>query len=340
MAQFISRDAEEKRGTKRKYQPRDSAVRQYCLTINNWTAEDLDQAYGIGLDYCTYAIVGEEVGEKGTPHLQIYFRLTEKVRFSTIKSWFPNAHVEKSKGTCYDNFVYCSKEGNFHEFGQRPPVPASKSKDWQAMFDKALANKYHEIAAGDLIQHGLKLERAVALYLSSTPKVAREQLYNFIFTGPSGVGKSLVATMFGNLVYNKPEGKWYPNYRGQPIIYWEDVEPKDFTDNARFWKRALDHEPIQVEIKGGHVWSVPKVVYITSNYKLDDLLERVHVNDKGPLYRRLREHKYQGPPPPKEGKPYKDCLRHQLEGKLSVYNVIKYALTKMGVDIPEPPKLT
>lgn len=85
--------------------------RKWCLTINNYTAEEYNSVSQV-LSQFDY-IVGKEIGEGGTPHLQIYFESKNQISFSTIKDWFPRAHIEKAKGSTDQNVKYCSKEGDF-----------------------------------------------------------------------------------------------------------------------------------------------------------------------------------------------------------------------------------
>lgn len=61
-----------------------------------------------------YMIQGNEVGESGTPHWQIYVHLKTKVRFATVKALVPNAHIEKAKGNDWQNKLYCSKGEQTH----------------------------------------------------------------------------------------------------------------------------------------------------------------------------------------------------------------------------------
>jgi len=92
--------------------------RAYCLTINNYTYEELQTFLN---DYkAKYLVLGIEEGTEGTHHLQIYVYFKSPKLFTTLKNEFPRAHIEKSKGTPEQNRNYCIKEGCWFEEGDIP----------------------------------------------------------------------------------------------------------------------------------------------------------------------------------------------------------------------------
>lgn len=336
---FILREADSSpRPTRKRSSRDDNKAKKWCLTLNNYDEEQFLEAEAFAISFCTYGIIGEEVGESGTPHLQMFFHTKKPERFSAIKKHFPSAHIERGKGGCYQNFQYCSKDGKFHEYGQRPAMPKSIGKDWKTMLVSAMAGHWDRIEPGDLVQHGGKLQKACELMRAAEEHKPRHKLHNILYSGPTGVGKSCVLTLFPGLVYAKPEGKWWPNYRGQPIVYWEDVEPEDFTGQARMWKRLLDHYVQQTESKGGHVYSTPKVVYLTSNYTFEELTEKLRKQDVPALRRRLKCYNWSGcKDRVEEGKPYHHIIRHLIENPVSMYHIIRKCLEEYDVIVPELP---
>lgn len=69
----------------------------------------------------TYLCYGVEVCPKtDRMHHQGYLYFQDcKTKSSVIKKLKPN-HVEICEGTVEQNITYCSKDGDFHEFGERP----------------------------------------------------------------------------------------------------------------------------------------------------------------------------------------------------------------------------
>lgn len=90
----------------------------YCLTINNWNQEDLDTfPRYLEEGKITYFIVGQEVGESGTRHLQAYFELPRRLRLGRVKLLWPTGHFEARRGSAEQARDYCKKDNNFLEGG-------------------------------------------------------------------------------------------------------------------------------------------------------------------------------------------------------------------------------
>lgn len=58
---------------------------------------------------CRLGIIGKEIADSGTPHLQGYIELTKKSRPLGLFK-LKRIHWEKAKGTKEENIIYCSKE--------------------------------------------------------------------------------------------------------------------------------------------------------------------------------------------------------------------------------------
>ncbi|KAF4805087.1 hypothetical protein TURU_002294 [Turdus rufiventris] len=90
---------------------RGSAAR-WCFTLNNPSEEEIRGVQSVPHADCHYAIVGKEVWEQGTPHLQGFLHMKKKQRLSALKKLIPRAHWDKAHGSDEDNENYWSKEGN------------------------------------------------------------------------------------------------------------------------------------------------------------------------------------------------------------------------------------
>ncbi len=123
----------------------DTPVKCWTFTVNNPLPADM-----IDPALVTYMITGlehkardDEDPDHRTPHIQGYVRLKTKVRMSSMARYLPRAHLERAKGTDWQNKVYCSKEGDFQEWGTIPKEP--KEKD----------TTYEEALAADTVEEGI-----------------------------------------------------------------------------------------------------------------------------------------------------------------------------------------
>lgn len=91
-----------------------SQSKNWCFTVNNYSVLDDQTLQDMPYKYLIY---GREVGDEGTPHLQGYVQLKKITRLTGMKKLHPTAHWEVAKGTEEQNRTYCSKEGDFQEFG-------------------------------------------------------------------------------------------------------------------------------------------------------------------------------------------------------------------------------
>lgn len=93
-------------------------IKNFAFTINNYTDSDINNINNFFNAFCNYLIYGFEKGDKGTNHIQGYAQMKSQKRFNSIIKFFNNkAHIEKALGTPEQNKAYCSKEGNFKEYG-------------------------------------------------------------------------------------------------------------------------------------------------------------------------------------------------------------------------------
>lgn len=87
--------------------------RKYVFTINNWSKEELDTITQTLSNKNYRYIIGKEIGENKTPHLQGYLEANNAISFNVIKKIMPRAHIETAKGSTEQNFKYCSKDNDF-----------------------------------------------------------------------------------------------------------------------------------------------------------------------------------------------------------------------------------
>jgi len=104
---------------------------RWCFTLNNYTKEEHSSIVLVFREKSKLYIIGDEVGEFGTPHLQGYVEFKTKVRPVNLFP-FKRIHWEKSKGNRDENITYCSKQNVLTSFGIPKPVKVlSNLYPWQ-----------------------------------------------------------------------------------------------------------------------------------------------------------------------------------------------------------------
>ena len=92
-----------------------SRFRNVCVTFNNYPESFTPEVFN---EECKYYVIGKEIGEKGTKHLQCYMEFKKQKRLKSIQLLFKaKVHVEARKGTPQEASDYCKKDGDFIEHG-------------------------------------------------------------------------------------------------------------------------------------------------------------------------------------------------------------------------------
>lgn len=240
-------------------------ARNYCFTLNNWTEAELKSLKD--WDSIKYCVVGKEVGENKTPHLQGYMEFAQPMRFSTIKGKFPRIHLEARRGSAKQAADYCKKDGNFEEWGQISKQGART--DIHDFSDGIKAGKrMRDLAMDDPVTF-IKYHKGFGAFKRLVDKKRDEKPYVEWRYGPTGVGKTFaVVSRYGqDNVYMKDCSKWWDGYDDEPIVLWDDFDATDFkmADNREFL-RAIDQYAYSGQIKGGYVNINPKGIYITCEH--------------------------------------------------------------------------
>lgn len=100
--------------------PRESPKKHWVFTLNNPSPGDDGGLWLLPYDY---AVLGNEVGESGTPHIQGYVVFKKKYRLAQLKAYSPQGHrchwePQSQYSTPAQAAEYCMKDGNFKEFGE------------------------------------------------------------------------------------------------------------------------------------------------------------------------------------------------------------------------------
>lgn len=242
------------------------SARRIVFTKNNWTQEDKEAL----LSECkfSYVIIGEEVGEQGTPHLQGYAEFEKKAKWAPIakkyKMFCELARTQK------EAIEYCKKGGNFEERGtpRLEGGEAEKSR-WRKIIQQAEEGKLEEIKEENpevYLRCYTTLNKIKQSKMAAIPEL--ENLDNLWLWGPPGVGKSRTARDTAKVFYPKPLNKWWDGYQYEDFVIIDDWE-KD-CHLGHYIKIWADRYDFIAETKGGSMRIRPKHIIVTSNYSPDE----------------------------------------------------------------------
>ena len=259
--------------------------RSFSFTINNY--KSVPTGLHPKMKYLCY---GKEVGENGTPHIQGY------VVFKN-QHWKPHqyflehghGHFEITRGTPQQNIDYCSKEGNFTEFGTRPMDPKKGGKmeieRWDEAWRAAKEGRIEDIPADIRLRHYGTILKVASRY--QQPPEELDSLDNLWIVGEHGSGKSTWVHRTYPDAYKKGFNKWWCGFRedepGHKTVLLDDLHPK-FAEKELL-KNWADMFPFQAEIKGGSMTIRPERIIVTSNYQPREVFRE---KDLGPIMRRFR----------------------------------------------------
>lgn len=259
--------------------------RNWCFTINNPTEEDSAEELK---QQASYVIIGKEVGEGGTPHLQGYCHFKTMKSLSQLKKLLPRAHLEVCKGSPEDNIAYCQKDGDYIEFGEAPMSKKRKGEKgaefWAEQLSLAKRGRIDDMDPKVQLTHFSTIQKIVSKY-APMPDDA-DGLTGEWFWGESGTGKSRKARDDNPGFYLKLCNKWWDGYNGEECAILEDFD-KDHHMLAYHLKIWADRYAFPAEVKGGKINIRPKKIIVTSNYHPQDIWSN-NPQSLDPILRRFK----------------------------------------------------
>lgn len=259
--------------------------RTWCFTVNNWMEEDLEMIKEIPYNYI---VVGKEIGENQTPHLQGYIELENAKSFKAIKKIFPEkTHLEPRKGTALQASDYCKKDGDYFEAGGMSKPQGFRS-DLEGAIETIQTKRSLKAVAEEHPHTFIKFSKGLSQYfVASLPKRTDPPIC-YWFYGKSGTGKTREAYTYSTDIYSKnPDSKWWDGYEQNECVLLDDLRREHFPLTTLL--RWFDRYPCQVEYKGGMMELNSKIMIVTSDEAPHHWYQG---NDLEQLRRRFKKIKY------------------------------------------------
>lgn len=257
-----------------------SASRGWCLTqsANKISQEDLEKALA-NYVWLAKKEKGEEGGEQGYEHYQIYIENPTPIRFSTLKKLLPNAHIEPRKGTKKEALDYILKleTGIGEPFGSDIEIDVTEERGKRTDLLDIIAFLEQGVGLDEIRKmypsQYFMYENRIKAYLQSILRTKYENEWrditvNYIH-GVRGKGKtSHIVKKYGykNVFIVSDYEHPFDEYEGQKVILFDD-----FYSSLKLEKmlRALDGHPYNMPARYGNKIACYTEVYITANISLD-----------------------------------------------------------------------
>lgn len=265
-----------------------SKSRNFVFTCNNY-----EEKHGDLLDKLDtkYMIVGKEVGESGTPHMQGYLVLKVQKTLSALIKCLPGFHLEVRKGSHDQARDYCMKEGDFTEIGTPPLSPLEKGvkggvgekERWELARSAAKSGNLDDIPADIYTRYYRTLKEIKKDHM--VKPADGDDVCGTWYYGEAGAGKSRAAREDFPDAYDKMCNKWWDGYQLEENVIIDDLD-KNHSVLAHHLKIWTDRYSFLGETKGGAISIRPSKICVTSQYSIDDVWEDQETRDA--LHRRFK----------------------------------------------------
>lgn len=278
-----------------------SRGRRWCFTIYEraatWHHSELEDALGGDIRFIVYQ--REHCPTTGRLHVQGYIEFTKAFRKQGVQGALRcrTASVRTCDGTAQDNINYCTaekdKDGNPKRASATTGLdpgpfqwgsPASSTQGQRSdldevkiVLDEAKSDQPMLEAANKCWRPFLMYGRMMEKYLELKDRSGSSQwrkVTTYWISGTSSTGKSRWCyESYGpgeifTWSTRKPT-QWFDGYRSQPVLLIDDLD-KDEVPIASML-RLLDHYPLTLPIKGGHVQAQWTTVLVVSNLELEEI---------------------------------------------------------------------
>ena len=263
--------------------------RKWQITINNpqtkgYTHDRIKLLLN-SLKSIVYYCMSDEIAK--SHHTHIYALFSSPVRFSTIKTRFPEAHIEKAYGTSTENRDYIFKEGRWVNDKKKETNLNDTHEEWGEipLERQGARNDYAELY--EMLQEGMsnyeileekpdficQIER-----MDKVRQTIQEEAYKDTFRhlevcylyGDTGAGKTrsiMDAYGYANVYRVTSSKNPFDQYKGQDVIAFEEFNDSLPIDKMLMY---LDGYPVMLPCRYADKVACYTKVFILSNHDLKE----------------------------------------------------------------------
>jgi len=246
--------------------------RSFCFTWNNYP-----ETYSNTLDSleAKYYIVGKEnAPTTNTPHLQGYVYWSNARTLVSARAKLPGCHLVIARGTPEQNKDYCSKGGDYVEFGTQPKsrkqLGGDEADRWARAWDAAKLGDIEAIDPDIRLRYYSGLKRIAQDYLPRVEPIL--DVCGIWVHGESGCGKTRAVLAQFPECYIKPRNNWWDGYQREPVVLVDDLDIFDRVLGGKL-KHWADFAPFIAESKGSSIRIRPERLIVTSQYSIEEIWE-------------------------------------------------------------------
>lgn len=214
-------------------------------------------------------VVAQEEHKDGNSHLHAFLKYEKKVQWSASRWDLGAYHGNYQQASCWKAVQqYCKKGGNYIANIDTESAAQKKGKRSMAILTGDLREL---VADGTLcaLQLPAAIKARSAWTLLDLPADQSKCRGVWIY-GPPGVGKSHYVRTLEPDLFIKAQNKWWDGYMGQSAVLIDDFD-KQGVCLSHYLKIWSDRWSCNGEIKGATIPLNFKTIYITSNYRIEDL---------------------------------------------------------------------
>lgn len=272
-------------------------IRGLCFTHNNWEEGDIEKIIEAMKPKAAYIIIGKETGAEGTRHLQGYIKLSGRLRLKKCSEVLKEAlgkgcWTAAAKGTPTHNVQYCSKDGDYVEWGLKPEQ--GKRMDLEAAYEDARSDipmvEVADMHRSTFIRYHKGIKAVRELHDEAMADHWRD-VRVVVHSGPTGCGKTRTAMEWieEDRAPYKIQGrylKWWDRYEAHKKIVIDEYSNNVSIDEML---ALLDGYKLRLPIKGGFTYARWTEVHITTNLKWEEWHDQAKPEHRAALKRRISE---------------------------------------------------